>query len=115
MNEMTRDSRERFRLFLVQDTYTRQRMEQPPPHSITQLGMSSTSLGTPYPADTHPPNGHLSNSGREKSISLRSATVTDASSGKTAGVERVWRSGQVVPSENKLIGEEGAKVVVAAW
>jgi hypothetical protein len=59
-------------------------------------------------------NGLASNTGRDKSISLRSAAVVDVSAGKHASGERVWRSG-VVTAEDKLVGEEGQKVVVAAW
>lgn len=76
--------------------------------------MSSTSLGNPFPTDSRPMNGLASNTGRDKSISLRSAAVMDVSAGKNASGERVWRSG-VVTAEDKLVGVEGQKVVVAAW
>lgn len=65
-------------------------------------------------ADARSTNGHSATTGRDKSISLRSAAVTNVSSGKNASGERVWRSG-VITAEEKLVGEEGQKMVVAAW
>lgn len=79
------------------------------------LNMSPTSVESPpgaTPTNGHPANG---SSTTEKPTFLRSAISTgDVSSVKTNGMDRIWRS-VIQVAEEKVTGEDGQKVVVAAW
>lgn len=77
--------------------------------------MSPTSIANPPVAASI--NGHSANGSAttEKPSFLRSAISTgDVPSVKMNEMDRVWRSGIQV-AEEKVTGEEGQRVVVAAW
>lgn len=75
--------------------------------------MSTTSLQSPQkaPSSTGPSGSTTS----EKPSFLRSALpMEDPAQGKATGNHRMWRSGMAV-AEEKVVGEEGERVVVQAW
>jgi hypothetical protein len=76
--------------------------------------MSTTSLQSPQKATS--PTGLASSSTTEKPSFLRSALPMDETAqGKETGMHRMWRTGGVVVAEEKVVGEEGERVVVQAW